>query len=173
MNSVISTELVKTATEATSVLPVANSVVDTLGKTVSGLSTTQKVAIGAGITGVVVVGGVVGYKMWRKKHPKQPDAGSSTNGTKPTEKPLDDEADEIPDMDEAEVLAVMHELAIALAKRLYSEGYTDEKALWCMVSTCLEEQFEAEVSFKFVKDTVAAGIAAAKSESEKKDEPKK
>lgn len=171
MNSVISTELVKTATEATSILPVANSVVDTLGKTVSGLSTTQKVAIGAGITGVVVVGGVVGYKMWRKTHPKQPKDGASATET--AEKPLDDEADEIPDMDEAEVLAVMHELAVALAKRLYSEGYTDEKALWCMVSTCLEEQFEAEVSFKFVKDTVAAGIAAAKSESEKKDEPKK
>lgn len=164
MNSIIGTEVVKTASNMSSALPLANSVVETMSETAKGLSTTSKIAIGAGVAGVVVVGGAVGYKVYRKKHPKQTSKKSKANMP---EKPLDDEADDIDEEDTIDEKALlMHEVAVSLSQKLYSQGYTDEKALMCMVSTCINGQFQTDVSFEFIKDTVAAGIAAAKSGTE-------
>lgn len=166
MNSIIGTEVVKTASNMSSALPLANSVVETMSETAKGLSTTSKIAIGAGVAGVVVVGGAVGYKVYRKKHPKQSN-GTIFKKKNISEKPLDDEADDIDEDDTIDEKALlMHEVAVSLSQKLYSQGYTDEKALMCMVSTCINGQFQTDVSFEFIKDTVAAGIAAAKSGTE-------
>lgn len=183
----INPEIVSTVTSAvstpgaTSIIPAAttatNPVIETLTAAAKGLSPTAKIAIGAGVGGVAIVGGVLVYRSWRKNHPKD-----TTSESAPKQKPLDDAAEidsdetetdvEVEVIEDGEKLTALHEMAVELTVKLYKKGFTGKDLLMEMVATTIEHVSDGQVGYKFIKDSVEAGINAA-TKSDDKDNEKK